>query len=110
VQEVGPASRNGGRPIEGLKLMRSTFEARQWALTPYFWLAPWPRSVSCTRSFRIIGCRSPPIARQRGWSEAETAGATFQAGIGHSLSPFIMGLVVWIAGVAFVGRSAGGEL
>src|SRR5215472_9369020 len=40
------------------------------------------------------------IARQRGWSRAETAGAALQAGTGHVLSTLAIALVVWLAGVA----------
>ena len=41
------------------------------------------------------------IARQRGWSRAETARAALQAGIGHVGTTLILGLAVWVAGVAF---------
>ncbi len=44
------------------------------------------------------------LARQRGWSKAETARAAFQAGVGHVLSTLAIGLVVWIAGAAFARR------
>jgi nickel/cobalt transporter (NicO) family protein len=44
------------------------------------------------------------IARQRGWSRSETATVAFKAGIGHVLSTLVLGLVVWIAGVAFATR------
>jgi nickel/cobalt transporter (NicO) family protein len=40
------------------------------------------------------------IARQRGWSYAETARASFQAGIGHVVSTLLIAAVVWLAGVA----------
>src|SRR5580692_7947471 len=40
------------------------------------------------------------IARQRGWSKAETARASLQAGIGHVLSTLLIASVVWLAGVA----------
>jgi hypothetical protein len=40
------------------------------------------------------------IARQRGWSKAETAWAALQAGTGHVLSTLLIALVVWVAGVA----------
>jgi hypothetical protein len=40
------------------------------------------------------------IARQRGWSRAETARAAFQAGTGHVLSTLVIALAVSIAGVA----------
>jgi hypothetical protein len=41
------------------------------------------------------------IAWQRGWSRAETARAALQAGIGHVGTTLILGLAVWVAGVAF---------
>lgn len=44
------------------------------------------------------------IARQRGWSRAETARAAFQAGTGHVLSTLAIALAVWVAGVAFADR------
>jgi hypothetical protein len=44
------------------------------------------------------------IARQRGWSKAETARAAFQAGAGHVLSTLLIGLVVWLAGVVAAAR------
>jgi len=44
------------------------------------------------------------IARQRGWSKAETAKVAFKAGVGHVLSTLAIGLVVWIGGVAFATR------
>ena len=44
------------------------------------------------------------IARQRGWSQSETAGAALQAGIGHVLSTLLIALVVWLAGVTFAQR------
>jgi len=44
------------------------------------------------------------IARQRGWSIAETARASFQAGIGHVLSTLAIALVVWLAGAAIATR------
>jgi hypothetical protein len=40
------------------------------------------------------------IARQRGWSKAETARAALQAGTGHVASTLVIALVVWLAGVA----------
>jgi hypothetical protein len=40
------------------------------------------------------------IARQRGWSRAETARAALQAGTGHVVSTLVIALVVWLAGVA----------
>ena len=44
------------------------------------------------------------IARQRGWSMAETARASLIAGTGHVVSTLAIALVVWIAGVAVAAR------
>src|SRR5215475_13439170 len=44
------------------------------------------------------------IARQRAWSQRETALAAAQAGLGHVVTTLIIGLVVWIAGVQFAAR------
>ena len=44
------------------------------------------------------------IARQRGWSIAETARASLQAGAGHVLSTLLIASVVWLAGVAVATR------
>lgn len=44
------------------------------------------------------------LARQRGWSRAETALASVQAGIGHVGSTLLIGLAAWASGVAFAGR------
>ncbi len=44
------------------------------------------------------------IARQRGWSKAETFNAAFKAGTGHVLSTLVIALVVWVAGVAVAAR------
>jgi hypothetical protein len=44
------------------------------------------------------------IARQRGWSQRETALAALQAGTGHVVSTLLIGLVVWFAGVAVATR------
>lgn len=44
------------------------------------------------------------LARQRGWSKAETARTALQAGAGHVITTLIIGLVVWGAGVAFATR------
>ena len=44
------------------------------------------------------------LARQRGWSKAETARTALQAGIGHVVTTLLIGLVVWGAGVAFATR------
>jgi hypothetical protein len=40
------------------------------------------------------------IARQRGWSQRETALAALQAGAGHVTSTLLIGLLVWLAGAA----------
>ncbi|HEY2556683.1 MAG TPA: hypothetical protein VGI08_06215, partial [Diaminobutyricibacter sp.] len=40
------------------------------------------------------------IARQRGWSQRETALAALQAGAGHVTSTLLIGFVVWFAGIA----------
>ncbi|HKX06798.1 MAG TPA: hypothetical protein VJN67_01330 [Stellaceae bacterium] len=44
------------------------------------------------------------IARQRGWSMAETARASLMAGTGHVISTLIIAAVVWLAGVAVATR------
>jgi hypothetical protein len=44
------------------------------------------------------------LARQRGWSRGETARAAFQAGVGHVGTTLVLGLVVWLAGVAVAER------
>jgi ABC-type nickel/cobalt efflux system permease component RcnA len=44
------------------------------------------------------------IARQRGWSQAETARMALKAGAGHVLSTLAIALVIWIAGVAVATR------
>jgi len=44
------------------------------------------------------------IARQRGWSIAETAGVALKAGAGHVLSTLAIALVIWIGGVAVATR------
>jgi len=44
------------------------------------------------------------IARQRGWSKAETALAALQAGTGHALSTLVIAVAVWAAGVAVAQR------
>ena len=46
------------------------------------------------------------LARQRGWSKAETARAALQAGVGHVVSTLIIAAVIWIAGVAIAARFA----
>jgi hypothetical protein len=40
------------------------------------------------------------LARQRGWSKAETARAALQAGFGHVVTTLLFGLAVWSAGAA----------
>jgi nickel/cobalt transporter (NicO) family protein len=47
------------------------------------------------------------IARQRGWSRAETAWAAARAGIGHVGSTMAIAVIVWIAGVAVAQRFGG---
>ncbi|MDQ2681153.1 MAG: hypothetical protein M3Y21_09070 [Candidatus Eremiobacteraeota bacterium] len=44
------------------------------------------------------------IARQQRWSRRETTVAALKAGTGHVVSTLLIGLVVWIAGVAFATR------
>ena len=44
------------------------------------------------------------IARQRGWSRAETARAAIVAGMGHVTSTLVIAIAVWIAGVAAATR------
>ena len=44
------------------------------------------------------------LAYQRGWSRAETALASLQAGIGHVGSTLLIGLAAWAGGVAFAGQ------
>jgi ABC-type nickel/cobalt efflux system permease component RcnA len=44
------------------------------------------------------------LARQRGWSRAETARAAFVAGTGHVSSTLAIAFAVWIAGVAVAAR------
>ncbi|HEY4440281.1 MAG TPA: hypothetical protein VGN14_07470 [Candidatus Elarobacter sp.] len=44
------------------------------------------------------------LARQRGWSRAQTARVAAQAGTGHVVSTLALGLVVWLAGVAVAAR------
>jgi hypothetical protein len=40
------------------------------------------------------------IARQQGWTKREVARAAAFAGTGHAVSTLLLGLIVWIAGVA----------
>jgi hypothetical protein len=44
------------------------------------------------------------VARQRRWSRRETAAAALRAGAGHVLSTLMLGLAVWLAGVALADR------
>ena len=44
------------------------------------------------------------IARQQGWTRAETARASLKAGTGHVFSTLAIALAVWFAGVAFAER------
>ncbi|HTV92395.1 MAG TPA: hypothetical protein VMG98_06735 [Verrucomicrobiae bacterium] len=44
------------------------------------------------------------LARARGWTRAQTARAAFGAGLGHTLSTLAIGVLVWVAGVAFAAR------
>jgi hypothetical protein len=51
------------------------------------------------------------LARQHGWSKAQTARAALGAGTGHVVSTLLLGLIVWIAGAAtarHVGQIASG--
>ncbi|HEY1710183.1 MAG TPA: hypothetical protein VGG10_18075 [Rhizomicrobium sp.] len=41
------------------------------------------------------------IARQQGWTRAQTASASLKAGTGHILSTLLIALIVWAAGVLF---------
>ncbi|MGH7013909.1 MAG: hypothetical protein ACREEL_07100 [Stellaceae bacterium] len=47
------------------------------------------------------------LARQHGWSRAETARAAARAGAGHVLSTLLIGVVVWLVGVATAQRFGG---
>jgi ABC-type nickel/cobalt efflux system permease component RcnA len=44
------------------------------------------------------------IARQRGWTQAETARTAFKAGVGHVVSTLAIAAIVWLAGVAVAQR------
>lgn len=44
------------------------------------------------------------LARQRQWSKAETARAAAIAGTGHTVPTLAIGVVVWLAGVAFAAK------
>ncbi|MDE2573310.1 MAG: hypothetical protein KGM44_12425 [bacterium] len=43
-------------------------------------------------------------ARQAGWTRAQTGRAAFGAGLGHTGSTLLIGVIVWLAGVAFAQR------
>jgi len=47
------------------------------------------------------------LARQNGWSRAETARAAAQAGVGHVVSTLLIGAVIWLLGVATAQRFGG---
>ncbi|MBC5808752.1 MAG: hypothetical protein GIX00_09145 [Candidatus Eremiobacteraeota bacterium] len=47
------------------------------------------------------------MARQRGWSRAQTAKAAVGAGLGHTISTLIIAVIVWTAGVAFATKFGG---
>jgi len=44
------------------------------------------------------------LAQQHGWSRSETARAAAQAGFGHVVSTLIIGVVIWLLGVATAQR------
>jgi ABC-type nickel/cobalt efflux system permease component RcnA len=44
------------------------------------------------------------LARQHGWSRAETARAALRAGMGHVGSTLALGVIVWVAGTAVAQR------
>lgn len=44
------------------------------------------------------------LARQRGWSRAETARVALQAGVGHVATTLAFGIAVWLIGVAAAQR------
>ena len=44
------------------------------------------------------------LARQRKWTRFETARAAFGAGLGHTLSTLLIGVLVWLLGLAFAAR------
>lgn len=44
------------------------------------------------------------IARQQGWTKREVARTALVAGTGHTVSTLLIGLAVWVAGVAFATR------
>lgn len=44
------------------------------------------------------------LARQQGWTRAETARAAATAGVGHTLSTLLIAVLVWGAGAVFAAR------
>lgn len=44
------------------------------------------------------------LARQRGWTRLQTARAAFGAGLGHTISTLVIGVLVWAAGAVFAAR------
>lgn len=44
------------------------------------------------------------LGRQQGWSRKRVALSAAGAGLGHTLSTLLIGIVVWLAGVAFAAR------
>jgi len=44
------------------------------------------------------------LTRQAGWTRVQTARAAFIAGFGHTVSTLAIGIIVWLAGVAFAER------
>lgn len=44
------------------------------------------------------------LARQQGWSQGETAWAAARAGFGHVISTLVLGVAVWLGGVALAER------
>jgi hypothetical protein len=44
------------------------------------------------------------VARQRGWSRAQTVRAALGAGTGHVVSTLVIGILVWLGGVALAQR------
>lgn len=47
------------------------------------------------------------LARQHGWSRAETASAAARAGLGHVLSTLAIGIAVWVVGISAAQRLGG---
>ena len=44
------------------------------------------------------------LARQRGWTSAETARAAAMAGTGHVITTLLLGVLVWIVGATAAAR------